>query len=212
MTPQTVNAYYNPTINEIVFRAGILQPPFFDLNAPDAVNYGGIGAVIAHELTHGFDDQGSQFDAEGNLKNWWSTQDLERFQAKTKGIIEQFNAYTVLNDVHVNGELTVGENIADLGGVTIAFDALQRSWKANGKPEEKDGFTPEQLFFLSFGTIWRTEFRDEALLERIKTDSHSPGMWRCNGTLMNFNEFYKAFNIPEGSPMRLPSNKATTIW
>jgi putative endopeptidase len=212
MTPPTVNAYYNPTINEIVFPAGILQPPFFDVNADDAVNYGGIGAVIAHELTHGFDDQGSQYDAEGNLKNWWTDEDLQRFKIKTDRIIAQFDEYTVLDTVHVNGALTVGENIADLGGVTIAYEALQRRWAKNGKPEATDGLTPEQRFCISFAQIWRGKYRDQALLERIKTDPHSPGEYRANGTLSNFPEFYKAFDVKPGDPMRLPEAKQTTIW
>ena len=212
MTPPTVNAYYNPTVNEIVFPAGILQPPFFDFTADDAVNYGAIGAVIGHELTHGFDDQGSQFDAEGNLSNWWTEEDLKKFKEKTKAIIEQYSNYTVLNNVKVNGELTVGENIADLGGVTIAFEALKRSWKKKGKPEPIDGFTPEQRFFIGFGQIWRSKYRDEVLLERIKTDPHSPGLYRSNGTLSNFPLFFEIFNVEEGTPMRLPKEKITVIW
>ena len=212
MTPPTVNAYYNPSANEIVFPAGILQPPFFDMNADDAVNYGGIGAVIAHELTHGFDDQGSQYDFEGNLKNWWTEEDLAKFKVKTDKIIAQFNEYTVLDTVHVNGALTVGENIADLGGVTIAFEALQRNWAKNGKPEPIDGLTPEQRFCISFAQIWRGKYRDQALLERIKTDPHSPGVWRANGTLSNFSGFYEAFDIKDGDPMKLSAEKRTIIW
>lgn len=212
MTPPTVNAYYNPTGNEIVFPAGILQPPFFNMNADDAVNYGGIGAVIAHELTHGFDDQGAQFDKEGNLTNWWSEEDMKRFETKTNRIIKQFDAYTMLDTMHVQGALTVGENIADLGGVTIAFEAMKKSWKKKGKQENIDGLTPEQRFCVNWAQVWKYKARDAEVVRRLKVDPHSPGYWRANGTMMNFPPFFEAFNVKEGSKMRLPSDKITVIW
>ncbi|TAF66969.1 MAG: M13 family peptidase [Cytophagales bacterium] len=213
MTPPTVNAYYNPTVNEIVFPAGILQPPFFDFKADDAVNYGAIGAVIGHELTHGFDDQGSQFDADGNLRMWWAIEDREKFEKRAQMIVEQYNEYTVLDSVHVNGKLTLGENIADIGGLTIAYDALMRSYqKKGGKPKAIDGFTAEQRFFLGWGQIWRSKYRNEVALERIKTDPHSPGYWRVNGTLSAFPAFFEAFGIQEGSKMRRNKDKIANIW
>jgi putative endopeptidase len=213
MTPPTVNAYYSPINNEIAFPAGILQPPFFDFKADDAVNYGGIGAVIGHEITHGFDDQGSQYDAEGNLKMWWSKDDRSKFEGLAGRVIEQYNQYKVLDSIAVNGKLTIGENIADLGGVTLAYEALQKQWKKAGKkPKNKDGFTPEQRFFIGFAQIWRGKYRSEALMQRIKTDVHSPGIFRVNGTLSNFAPFHEAFNIKEGDKMKLSKDKSTVIW
>jgi putative endopeptidase len=210
MSPPTVNAYYSPTRNEIVFPAGILQPPFFDFYADDALNYGAIGAVIGHEITHGFDDQGSQYDAEGNLKMWWSKEDREKFDALAQKVVEQYDSYTVLDSVHVNGQLTLGENIADLGGVAMAYDALQLHMKETGRPGNIDGFTPEQRFFMGFARIWRAKYRDEVLLERIKTDPHSPGIHRCNGTLSNTPAFHEAFKVKEGEEMK--KKEVVRIW
>jgi predicted metalloendopeptidase len=211
MTPPTVNAYYNPTRNEIVFPAGILQPPFFDPNADDAVNYGAIGAVIGHEMTHGFDDQGRQFDPKGNLSDWWTPESANRFKARASGIVKQFSDYTVLDGVHLIGERTQGENIADLGGLKIAYAALQKDLE--GKPRTKiDGFTPEQRFFLSYASVWCGEIRPEAQRLRVKTDPHSPAEFRCNGPLSNLDEFASAFDVPEGAPMRRPAADRVTIW
>jgi putative endopeptidase len=212
MTPQTVNAYYNPTFNEIVFPAAILQPPFYDYRADEAVNYGGIGAVIGHEISHGFDDQGSKFDAAGNLKNWWSAEDLKRFQEKGKAYAEQFNKYEPLPGVFVQGQFTLGENIGDLGGVTVAYEGLQRHLKEHGNPGLIEGYTPEQRFFISWATIWRTKYKDESLRTQVLTDPHSPGMYRSNGPLTNFPEFYKAFNVKEGNKMFRPESERVKIW
>jgi predicted metalloendopeptidase len=211
MTPPTVNAYYRATNNEIVFPAGILQPPFFDFKADDAVNYGGIGAVIGHEMTHGFDDSGSKYDAHGNLNNWWTEESAKNFKARTTAIVKQFAAYEPLPGVHLNGELTQGENIADLGGVKIAYYALQKALA--DKPRDLiNGFTPEQRFFLNYATIWRINSRPEAVRLRANTDPHSPGEFRANGPLSNLDEFAKAFNVTEGSPMRRPPEARVTIW
>ena len=211
MTPPTVNAYYRPTSNEIVFPAGILQPPFFDLKADDAVNYGGIGSVIGHEMTHGFDDSGAKFDAKGNLTNWWSDESAKNFKARTNAIVKQYAAYSPLPGLKLNGELTQGENIADLGGAKIAFGALQRALA--DKPRTPiDGFTPDQRFFLSWATIWRVNARPEAIRLRVNTDPHSPGEFRANGPLVNLEEFAKAFDIPAGSPMTRPAAERVTIW
>ena len=212
MTPQTVNASYNPLFNEITFPAGILQPPFYDYRADEAVNYGGIGAVIGHELSHGFDDMGSQFDADGNLKNWWAETDLSKFKEKGKAYVDQFNKYEPLPGVFVQGQFTLGENIGDLGGLAIAFDGLQLFYKENGKPGNTDGFTPEQRFFISWGTIWRAKYRDETLRTQVLTDPHSPSMYRANGPLTNFEPFYKAFNVVEGDKMYRPENERVKIW
>ena len=181
MTPQTVNAYYNPLFNEIVFPAAILQPPFYDYRADEAVNYGGIGAVIGHEISHGFDDQGAKFDAEGNLKNWFTEKDLSSFEERGKNLAKQFDQYEPLPGVFVQGQFTLGENIGDLGGITAAYEGLQRFYRENGKPGLIDGFTPEQRFFISWATIWRIKYRDEALRTQVLTDPHSPGMFRANG-------------------------------
>ncbi len=182
MTPSTVNAYYSPTSNEIVFPAGILQPPFFSEYADDAVNYGGIGAVIGHEISHGFDDQGSQYDAEGNMNNWWTDTDKSQFKERTTSLINQYSEYKVLDDVSVKGDATLGENIADLGGMAVAYDALQKAWTRDGKPENANNLTPEQRFFVSWAQIWRVNFTDDELRNRIETDYHSPGMFRANRT------------------------------
>ena len=214
MTPPTVNAYYEPHMNEIVFPAGILQPPFFYANADDAVNYGGIGAVIGHEMTHGFDDQGRQFDAAGNLRDWWTPQSAAKFKERSQAIIKQFNAYEPLPGMHVNGELTQGENIADLGGVKLAYAALQKALDKNPQEREKkiDDLTPEQRFFLSYATIWKSKQRDEDLKLRLTTDPHSPAQYRVDGPLSNLTEFQKAFNIPDGSAMVRPADKRVNIW
>jgi predicted metalloendopeptidase len=214
MTPPTVNAYYNSNMNEIVFPAGILQPPFFYANADDAVNYGAIGAVIGHEMTHGFDDQGRQFDAKGNLRDWWTPKSAEEFKKRSAAIVQQYNEYQPLPGLHVNGELTQGENIADIGGVKLAYAALQKALEKH--PEERnkkiDGFTPEQRFFLSFAAIWRQKSRDEDQKMRLTTDPHSPAQFRVNGPLSDLVEFQKAFNIPDGSPMVRPADKRVNIW
>jgi predicted metalloendopeptidase len=211
MTPPTVNAYYNPNMNEIVFPAGILQPPFFYAKADDAMNYGGIGAVIGHEMTHGFDDQGRQFDATGNLRDWWSPESAAKFKERSQAIVTQYSEYEPLPGLHVNGELTQGENIADLGGVKLAYAALQKAQA--GKPQPKiDGYTPEQRFFLSFAQIWRSKQRDEDLKLRLNTDPHSPAHYRTNGPLSNLPEFAKAFNLPDNSPMIRPPDKRVNIW
>lgn len=211
MTAPTVNAYYNPTFNEIVFPAGILQFPFFELNADDAINYGAIGLVIGHEMTHGFDDQGRQYDAQGNLKDWWIKTDGEKFTAKAAGVINQYNQFVVLDSMHVNGALTLGENLADIGGLAIAFDAFKLT--NQGKSADKiDGFTPEQRFFLGYAQAWRLVNRPESMRTRITTDPHSPEEFRVNGPLANFDPFYKAFNVTEKSKLyRKPTDRAK-IW
>lgn len=214
MTPPTVNAYYNPNRNEIVFPAGILQPPFFYAGADDAVNYGGIGAVIGHEMTHGFDDQGRLYDAKGNLRDWWTPEDSRRFRENAEKIVEQFNQYTPVDDMHINGKLTQGENIADLGGVKIAYGAFQKALERNKvAPDAKiDGFTVEQRFFLSYARVWRLKYRPEALLLALATDPHSPPKYRVIGPLSNLPEFAQAFAIPADSPMVRPVEQRVNIW
>src|SRR2546430_412454 len=214
MTPPTVNAYYNPKMNEIVFPAGILQPPFFFANADDAVNYGGIGAVIGHEMTHGFDDQGRQYDKVGIWTDWWSPQSAEEFTKRAQAIINQYNEYEPLPGLHVNGQLTQGENIADVGGVKLAYAALQKALEKHPENRDKkiDGFTPEQRFFLSFAGIWRQKIRDEEQKLRLNTDPHSPGHYRVNGPLSDLPEFQKAFNVPETAPMVRAADKRANIW
>lgn len=212
MTPQTVNAYYNPLFNEIVFPAAILQPPFYDYRADEAVNYGGIGAVIGHEISHGFDDQGAKFDAEGNLKNWFTEKDLSSFEERGKNLAKQFDQYEPLPGVFVQGQFTLGENIGDLGGITAAYEGLQRFYRENGKPGLIDGFTPEQRFFISWATIWRIKYRDEALRTQVLTDPHSPGMFRANGPLTNFPPFYEAFDVKQGDKMFRPDSSRVKIW
>ena len=211
MTPQTVNAYYNPGLNEIVFPAAILQPPFFNLEADDAVNYGGIGAVIAHEIGHGFDDQGSKYDGDGRLQSWWTAEDRQRFEERTRMLIAQYDQYEPIPGQKVNGALTIGENIGDLGGASIALKAYHLSLK--GKPAQTlDGYTGDQRFFIGFAQIWRDKMRDQAMLERIKTDPHSPSEFRCNGPLVNVPEFYAAFDVKEGDKMYLAPEKRVKIW
>jgi len=212
MSPQTVNAYFNPFNNEIVFPAAILQPPFYDYKADEAVNYGGIGAVIGHEISHAFDDSGSRFDANGNLVNWWTDKDLENFTERGNKLAEQYSNIEVLDSVYINGKFTLGENIGDLGGVLGAYDGLQRFYKENGRPDNIDGLTPEQRFFMSWATVWRTKSREEALRNQVKTDSHSPGMVRATQPLLNIDAFYEAFDIQEGDPMYLAPEERVRIW
>ena len=211
MSPPTVNAYYNPTNNEIVFPAGILQFPFFDANADDAVNYGGIGMVIGHEMTHGFDDQGSQYDEIGNMKNWWGTADATKFKAKTGAVVQQYNGFTVLDSMHVKGELTLGENLADIGGLAIAYDAFKLT-KQGQDTTKIDGLTPDQRFFLGFAQVWRLKSRDETVRVRINTDPHSPEMYRVNGPVSNFDPFYSAFGVKEGDKMYVKPENRAHIW
>ena len=212
MSPQTVNAYFNPLNNEIVFPAAILQPPFYNYTADEAVNYGGIGAVIGHEISHAFDDSGARFDGDGNLKNWWTPEDLAAFTERGDALAAQYDAVEVLEGVHVNGKFTLGENIGDLGGVLGAYDGLQKFYAENGRPENIDGFTPEQRFFMSWATVWRTLSRDEALRNQIKTDPHSPGKVRAVQPLLNVDAFYEAFDIKEGEAMWLAPEKRVRIW
>jgi len=211
MTPQTVNAYYNSTFNEIVFPAGILQPPFFDVHADAAVNYGGIGAVIGHEMGHGFDDQGSKSDADGVQRNWWTDADRARFDERTRALGAQYDSYCPLEGQCVNGALTMGENIGDLGGISMAYTAYQLS--LGGKPAPKiDGLSGDQRFFLAFGQIWKGKYRDESLLNLIKTNPHSPGMYRANGPVRNFDPWYQAFDVKPGDALYLPPEKRVRIW
>ena len=213
MTPQTVNAYYNPQFNEIVFPAGILQPPFYDFRADEAVNYGGIGAGIGHEISHGFDDQGSQYDAEGNLRNWWRPDDLKNFTEKGKALQAQYNQYQPLPGVFVQGEFTLGENIGDLGGLNAAYDGFLRYLRENNlNPGLVDGLTAKQRFFMSWATIWRVKYRDEALRTQVLTNQHSPGMYRANGPVSNMIEFYEAFGVKPGNAMYRDENNRVKIW
>ena len=212
MTPQTVNAYYNPVNNEIVFPAAILQPPFFNPNADPAINFGGIGAVIGHEITHGFDDSGAQFDADGNLVDWWTPEDKANFEKATKALAAQYDKYEPVKGTFVNGTFTNGENIADLGGVNIAYDALQMYLKDHGNPGEISGYTQDQRFFMSWATVWRTLQKEAALVNQIKTDSHSPGLYRAFGPLINTDAFYKAFNVKEGDKLYKKPEDRVIIW
>jgi putative endopeptidase len=212
MTPPTVNAYYNPYLNEIVFPAGILQPPFFNPHADDAVNYGGMGAVIGHEMTHGFDDQGSKFDADGNLKDWWTASDKIAFEARSQLLEKQFDGYIGIDSIHVNGKLTLGENIADLGGLTIAYAALKKA--EQGKPPVPliDGFTQDQRFFLAWAQIWRANYRDEEIRRRLIIDPHALSQFRTNGPLSDMPEFQLAFHAEDGDPMVRPEKLRPRIW
>lgn len=212
MSPQTVNAYYNPSYNEIVFPAAILQPPFYDYKADEAVNYGGIGAVIGHEISHGFDDSGSRYNADGNLVNWWTEDDLKQFTGLGGALASQYSALEPLPGTFVDGKFTLGENIGDLGGVNAAYDGLQLYLKENGNPGLIDGYTPEQRFFISWGTIWRSKMRDEAIKNQVKTDPHSPGMYRAYVPLLNVDEFYKAFNISETDKLFVKPEDRVRIW
>ncbi len=212
MSPQTVNAYYNPSYNEIVFPAAILQPPFYDYKADEAVNYGGIGAVIGHEISHGFDDQGATYNADGNLIDWWTEADLKQFTDLGTALADQYSALEPLPGIHVDGKFTLGENIGDLGGINAAYDGLQLYLKENGNPGLIDGYTPEQRLFISWATIWRSKIRDEALKNQVKTDPHSPGMYRAYVPLLNLESFQSAFNIKEGDGMFVAPDKQVKIW
>jgi putative endopeptidase len=213
MTPPTVNAYFNPNLNEIVFPAGILQPPLFDSSMDDAVNLGGIGMVIGHEVTHGYDDEGRKFDAEGNLRDWWSEVDAREFEARARGITEEYSEFEPLPGARVNGMLTRGENIADLGGVRIAYEALRRRLEDGRTPRTSiDGFTPEQRFFLSYAQIWRSKVREEEVKRLLTVDPHSPARFRVLGPLVNLQEFWAAFKIPPGAAMRRPEERVVEIW
>jgi predicted metalloendopeptidase len=212
MSPQTVNAYYNASFNEIVFPAAILQPPFYDYRADEAVNYGGIGAVIGHEISHGFDDSGSRYNADGNLVNWWSEEDLKQFTELGGALADQYSQLEPLPGIFVDGKFTLGENIGDLGGVSAALDGLKIHLKQAGNPGLIDGYTPEQRFFISWATIWRSKARDEAIKNLVKTDSHSPGQYRAYVPLQNVDAFYDAFSIEKGDGMYLEVDKRVKIW
>ncbi|MCS0629292.1 M13 family peptidase [Telluria mixta] len=211
MTPQTINAYYNPEMNEIVFPAAILQPPFFDANADDAVNYGGIGAVIGHEISHGFDDQGAQYDGDGNLRDWWTAADHKNFEAKTKMLVNQYNQFEPIKGYHVNGELTLGENIADNSGLAIAYKAYKISLKGKKAPVI-EGLTGEQRLYMGWAQVWRTKMREQQQIVQVKTDPHSPGQFRANGTLRNQPGFYDAFKVKQGDKMYLAPKERVIIW
>ena len=211
MSPQTVNAYYNPSSNEICFPAGILQPPFFFMDGDDAINYGGIGVVIGHEMTHGFDDQGRKFDKDGNLTDWWTEDDAARFDERAKVLVEYFDNIVVVDTVHANGTFTLGENIADHGGLQVSYNAFQKT--AQGQSEEKiDGYTPAQRFFLSYAGLWAGNVRDAEVLRLTKIDPHSLGKWRVDGALPHINAWYEAFNIDSSAPMYIPNEKRASIW
>jgi putative endopeptidase len=212
MSPQTVNAYYNPSYNEIVFPAAILQPPFYNYQADAAVNYGGIGAVIGHEISHGFDDSGARYNAEGNLVNWWTDEDLKQFTTLGNALADQYSALEPLPGIHVDGKFTLGENIGDLGGVNAAYDGLQLFLKSSSNPGLIDGYTPEQRFFISWATVWRTKMRDEAIKSQVKTDPHTPGMYRAYVPIQNVDAFYKAFEIKAGDEMYIIPEKRVKIW
>jgi putative endopeptidase len=211
MSPQTVNAYYSPTRNEIVFPAGILQPPFFNQNADDAINYGAMGAVIGHEISHGFDDQGRKYDEKGNIRDWWTADDNGKFQTRAKKLIDEFNSFTVVDTFKVNGALTLGENIGDLGGLTVSYNAFKNTEQFK-KNEMIDGFTPMQRFYLGWAQVWATNARDEALKLQVKTDVHSPSAQRVNGPLMNLPEFFNAFDVKPGDKMRNSDENMVKIW
>jgi putative endopeptidase len=212
MTPQTINAYYSPNMNEIVFPAAILQPPFFFMDADDAVNYGAIGMVISHEMTHGFDDQGRQYDKEGNLHDWWQPEDSKNFEAKTKVLVDQYDSYKILDSLHVDGKLTLGENIADLGGMNVAYNGLQKALNGKNKDEKIDGFTADQRFFLSYAQVWRANIRDEETMRRLKEDVHSPGDARVNAIVYNIPAFYTAFNIQPTDKRFIAAANRADIW
>lgn len=210
-TPSTVTAYYRASLNEIVFPAGILQFPYFDVNADDAINYGGIGMVIGHELTHAFDDRGSQYDKDGNVKNWWTKDDLEKFKAKTQQMIDRYSTFEILDSVYVKGALTVGENTADNGGISIAYDAFKLT-KQGQDTTRIGGYTPDERFMMSIARIWRVKVRDEFMRNYINTNSHSPAMWRVNGPLMNFTPFYETFDVQPGDKNYKPEEERIKIW
>jgi putative endopeptidase len=211
MTPPTVNAYYSSSLNSINFPAGILQPPFFDSKADDATNYGAIGAVIGHEMGHGFDDRGRQFDAKGNLRDWWSPADVERYKVEADRVRNQFGGYTVLDTLHVNGSLTLGENLADLGGLAVAYVAMEKAYATQSR-KPIDGFTPEQRFFLGWARVWRNLQTDEDLRTQVQTDPHSPAKWRINGPMSNLPEFRQAWGCKDGDAMVRPADARARIW
>ncbi|MFM8571601.1 MAG: M13 family metallopeptidase [Pirellula sp.] len=211
MPPQTVNAYYNPSMNEIVFPAAILQPPFFNLEADDAINYGGIGAVIGHEISHGFDDSGSKYDGRGNLRNWWTENDEKEFVKRSEQLINQYDAYQPLPGVNLNGKFTLGENIGDLGGLSVAYTAYKLSLDGKTSPLI-DGYTGEQRFFIGWGQVWRRKYREAEMRKRIKTDPHSPSQYRCNGIVSNLDGFYEAFDVKPETPMYIAPEKRVRIW
>jgi predicted metalloendopeptidase len=211
MNPQTINAYYNPLMNEIVFPAAILQPPFFNLQADDAVNYGAIGAVIGHELSHGFDDKGSRYDGTGNLRNWWSEEDRKAFEQRGQKLVEQYSAYSPIESLHINGQLTLGENIGDLGGVNVAYTAYRLSLGERPAPV-LDGFEGDQRFFLGYAQVWRRKYRDEELRRRLLTDPHSPAQYRVLGIVSNVDAFYEAFGIQPGHAMYIAPENRVRIW
>ena len=212
MPPQMVNAYFNPMYNEIVFPAAILQPPFYDYKADEAVNYGGIGAVIGHEISHGFDDSGARYNADGNLVDWWTPQDLNQFTALGKSLAKQYSALQPFEGIYVDGDFTLGENIGDLGGITAAYEGLKLFYEKNGKPELIDGFTPEQRFFISWATIWRTKSRDEYVKTQVKTDPHAPGIYRSYVPLQNFDAWYEAFDVKPGDKLYIEPDQRVRIW
>ena len=212
MTPQTINAYYSPNMNEIVFPAAILQPPFFFMDADDAVNYGAIGMVISHEMTHGFDDQGRQYDKEGNLHDWWLADDSKNFESKTKVLVDQYDNYKILDSLHVDGKLTLGENIADLGGMNVAYNGLLKATEGKDKSEKIDGFTADQRFFLSYAQVWRANVRNEETMRRLKEDVHSPGEARVNAIVYNIPAFYTAFNIQATDKKYIAPENRANIW
>ncbi|RKR82617.1 putative endopeptidase [Mucilaginibacter gracilis] len=211
MTPPTVNAYYNPVSNEIVFPAGILRFPFFDFGADDAVNYGGIGVVIGHEMTHGFDDQGRQYDGDGTLRNWWTKDDADKFKVRTNKLVTEFNGFSPIDTMHIKGALTLGENLADLGGMNVAYEAFKKT-KQGQSTTKIDGFTPDQRFFLGFAQVWRESMRPEEQAQRLTTDPHSPGKYRTNGTVINLDAWYDAFNIQPGDKMYKAPEDRIKIW
>ena len=210
-SPPTVNAGYNPTTNEIIFPAGILQPPFFDPSADDAINYGAVGMVIGHELTHGFDDQGRQYDKDGNLKDWWTKEDADKFKAIADKVVDQYSKYIPIDSLHLNGALTLGENIADIGGLAIAHDAFKMT--PQGKADQKiDGLTPDQRFFMSFASIGRLKMKDEMMRQIVLTDVHSPAEYRVVGPLTNFTPFYNAYGVIEQNQMWKSEKERIKIW
>jgi endothelin-converting enzyme/putative endopeptidase len=211
MTPQTINAYYNPVMNEIVFPAAILQPPFFNMMADDAVNYGAIGAVIGHELSHGFDDKGSKYDGKGNLRKWWTESDRSEFERRAEGLVEQFSQFEPVSGNFVNGKLTLGENIGDLGGLSVAYEAYRLSL-GGGQAPLIDGLTGDQRFFLGWSQIWRRLYRKPELLKRLVTDPHSPSEYRVNGIVRNMDAWYDAFEVREGDPLYLKPEDRVRIW
>jgi putative endopeptidase len=212
MTPQTVNAYYAPSLNEICFPAGILQPPFFYIDGDDAINYGAIGAVIGHEMSHGFDDQGKEYDKIGNLTNWWTDEDSERFKERTNVLVEQFDKIIIIDSLHANGQLSLGENIADLGGLTISYTAFKNAQKENPQSDMIDGYSPDQRFYLSWARVWAQNVREKEMIRRTKEDVHSLGINRVNGPIANIPEFHAAFDVKEGNTLYLPEEERASIW